>query len=366
MRVDTLTGEAERPDDLLEPDKLKARALNVQDVIQALQQQSEQVTAGQIGMPPTPQGEAFQYTLNVMGRLSDAGEFADVIVKTGTAGDITRVRDIGRVELGAQTYGQVFKLDGLPSAGLAIFQSPGANALDVANEVRAKMTTLVREFPQGLVYDIPFDTTLFVKQAIDEVYKTLYEAAILVLVVILAFLQDWRAMLVPATTVPVTIIGAFAAMAAMGFTVNLSTLFAIILAIGIVVDDAIVVLENIERLMATGLDARSATIKAMDEITGPVFGITLVLASVFIPTAFIPGLSGQFFRQFALTIAASAILSATNALTMAPARAASWKEWPSATSSRSLARVAWSAGAVRERLRLVSSRRSDLVSLRSG
>ena len=228
----------------LDPEKMQARALNTQDVIAALQQQSTQVTAGQIGMPPAPDGQAFQYTLNVEGRLSDPAQFADVIVKTASDGGITRVRDIGRVELGAQTYGQVFNLDGKPAAGLAIYQLPGANALDVGNEVRDRMAQLARDFPQGVVYGIPFDTTTFVKQAIDEVYKTLYEAAILVLIVILVFLQDWRATLVPATTVPVTIIGAFAAMAALGFTVNLSTLFAIILAIGIVVDDAIVVVEG--------------------------------------------------------------------------------------------------------------------------
>jgi hydrophobic/amphiphilic exporter-1 (mainly G- bacteria), HAE1 family len=312
----------------LDPEKMRARALNVQDVIQALQQQSEQVTAGQVGMPPTPGGQAFQYTLNVIGRLSDAGEFADVIVKTGTGGDITRVNDIGRVELGAQTYGQVFKLDGLPSAGLAIFQTPGANALDVGNEVRAKMAELVREFPQGLVYDIPFDTTKFVKQSIEEVYKTLYEAAILVLVVILAFLQDWRAMLVPATTVPVTIVGAFAAMAAMGFTVNLSTLFAIILAIGIVVDDAIVVVEGAAHNIEKGMSGHDAAIKAMDELFGPIIGITLVLMSVFLPAAFLPGLTGRMYAQFALVIAATALLSAVNAATLKPTQSALWLRPP--------------------------------------
>ncbi len=312
----------------LDPDKMKARALNVQDVIQALQQQSEQVTAGQVGMPPTPDGQAFQYTLNVTGRLSDAGEFADVIVKTGTEGDITRVRDVGRVELGAQTYGQVFKLDGLAAAGLAIFQTPGANALDVGNEVRAKMTALAGEFPQGLVYDIPFDTTKFVKQSIDEVYKTLYEAAVLVLVVILAFLQDWRAMLVPATTVPVTIIGAFAAMAAMGFTVNLSTLFAIILAIGIVVDDAIVVVEGAAHNIEKGMSGHDAAIKAMDELFGPIIGITLVLMSVFLPAAFLPGLTGRMYAQFALVIAATALLSAVNAATLKPTQSALWLRRP--------------------------------------
>jgi HAE1 family hydrophobic/amphiphilic exporter-1 len=228
----------------LDPEKMHARALVPQDVIQALQQQSAQVTAGQIGMAPAPAGQSFQYTINVAGKLSDASEFGDVIVKTGRAGEVTRLRDVGRVELGAQTYCQVFMLDSKPAAGLAIFQAPGANALDVAAEVRRKLAVLSGGFPQGLLADIPFDTTRFVKQSIHEVYKTLYEAAILVLVVILIFLQDWRATLVPATTVPVTIIGAFAAMAALGFTINFSTLFAIVLAIGIVVDDAIVVVEG--------------------------------------------------------------------------------------------------------------------------
>ena len=237
----------------LDPDKMQARGLVPQDVIQALQQQSEQVTAGQVGAPPAPPGQSFQYTLNVTGKLSDPAEFAAIILKTGRGGEITRLRDVARVELGAQTYSQVFTLNGKPSAGLAIFQAPGANALDVAGEVRKKMAVLARDFPPALVSDIPFDTTKFVEQSIHEVYKTLYEAAILVLIVILVFLQDWRAMLVPATTVPVTIIGAFAAMAALGFTINFSTLFAIVLAIGIVVDDAIVVVEgavhNIEKGM---------------------------------------------------------------------------------------------------------------------
>ena len=249
----------------LDPNKMQARGLMPQDVIQALQQQSEQVTAGQIGMPPAPGDQAFQYTVNVAGRLSDPEQFADVIVKTGNAGEITRVRDVGRVELGAQTYGQKFKLDGKPSAGMAIFQSPGANALEVATEVRKKMARAGEvNSRQGLVSGIPFDTTKFVEQSINEVYKTLYEAAILVLIVILVFLQDWRAMLMPATTVPVTIIGAFAAMAALGFTINFSTLFAIVLAIGIVVDDAIVVVEGAAHNIEQGMCGHDAAIRAMD------------------------------------------------------------------------------------------------------
>ena len=276
----------------LDPNKMQARGLVPQDIVQSLQQQSEQVTAGQIGAPPAPLGQSFQYTLNVAGRLGDPDEFADVIVKTGRAGEITRLRDVGRVELGSQSYGQVFELDGNPAAGLAIFQAPGANALDVAAAVRKKMTVLARQFPQALVHDIPFDTTKFVEQSIHEVYKTLYEAAILVLIVILIFLQDWRAMLVPATTVPVTIIGTFAAMAALGFTINFSTLFAIVLAIGIVVDDAIVVVEGAVHNIEKGMSGREAASSAMRLLLGPIIGITLVLMSVFLPAAFLPGLTG--------------------------------------------------------------------------
>ncbi len=228
----------------LDPEELKARSLDAADVVRALQQQSQEVTAGQVGAPPTPPGVDFQYTIEVHGRLTDVEEFEDVIVKTGNTGEVTRVRDIGSVELGAQTYSQIFKVDGEPAAGLGIFQTPGANALNVERAVEAKMAALARQFPPGLVYSTPFDTTVFVNASIREVYKTLIAAAVLVLIVILVFLQDWRAMLVPATTVPVTIIGAFAAMWALGFSVNFSTLFAIVLSIGIVVDDAIVVVEG--------------------------------------------------------------------------------------------------------------------------
>ncbi len=308
----------------LDPNKMQARGLVPQDVIQALQQQSEQVTAGQIGAPPAPSGQTFQYTLNVAGKLSDPAEFADVIVKTGRAGEITRLRDVGRVELGSQTYAQIFTLDGKPAAGLAIYQAPGANALDVAHTVREKMSVLAGEFPQGLAYSIPFDTTTFVEQSIHEVYKTLYEAAILVLIVVLVFLQDWRAMLIPATTVPVTIIGAFAAMAALGFTVNFSTLFAIVLAIGIVVDDAIVVVEGAVHNMEKGMSGREAASAAMRQLFGPIIGITLVLMSVFLPAAFLPGLTGRMYAQFALVIAATALISAINAATLKPTQAAMW------------------------------------------
>jgi HAE1 family hydrophobic/amphiphilic exporter-1 len=312
----------------LDPEKLKARGLTAQDVVQALQQQSQQVAAGQIGGPPTQGNQPFQYTVTVQGRLTDPDQFENVIVKTGNAGEITRVRDIGRVELGAQTYGQIFKVNDRPAAGIAVFQAPGANALNVEKEVRKRMDELAKEFPAGLTSEIPFNTTKFVDEAIMEVYKTLIEAAFLVLIVILIFLQDWRAMLIPATTVPVTIIGAFAAMAALGFSVNLSTLFAIVLAIGIVVDDAIVIVEGVAHHIERGLSPHDASIKAMDELFGPIIGITLVLMSVFIPAAFMPGLTGRMYAQFALVIAATALLSAINAATLKPTQAALWMRAP--------------------------------------
>ncbi len=308
----------------LDPNKLQVRSLMPQDVIQAIQQQSQQVTAGQVGAPPAPAGQAFQYTLNIAGRLDDKTEFEDIIVKTGTNGDVTRVRDVGWVELGAQTYSQTFSLNKKPAAGIGVFQSPGANALEVEKAVEKKMAELAKAFPQDVKYDTPFDTTKFVQESINEVYKTLIEAGLLVLVVILVFLQDWRAMLVPATTVPVTIIGAFAAMAALGFTVNLSTLFAIVLAIGIVVDDAIVVVEGAAHNIEQGMNGHDAAIKAMDALFAPIVGITLVLISVFLPAAFLPGLTGRMYAQFALVIAATALLSAVNAATLKPTQCALW------------------------------------------
>src|SRR6201747_2701071 len=312
----------------LDPNKLQARGLMPQDVIQAIQQQSQQVTAGQVGAPPTPPGQAFQYTLNVNGRLDDTSEFENVIVKTGSNGDVTRVRDVGWVELGAQTYSQIFSLNNKPSVGIGVFQSPGANALEVEKAVEQKMAALAKGFPQDIKYDTPFDTTKFVSASINEVYKTLIEAGLLVLVVILIFLQDWRAMLVPATTVPVTIIGAFAAMAALGFTVNISTLFAIVLAIGIVVDDAIVVVEGAAHNIEKGMSGHDAAIAAMDALFAPIVGITLVLISVFLPSAFLPGLTGRMYSQFALVIAATALLSAINAATLKPTQCALWLRRP--------------------------------------
>jgi hydrophobic/amphiphilic exporter-1 (mainly G- bacteria), HAE1 family len=318
----------------LDPNKLQARNLVPQDVIQAIQQQSQQVTAGQVGAPPTPPGQAFQVTLNVNGRLDDTRQFEDIILKTGSNGDVTRVRDVGWVELGAQTYSQVFSLNNKPATGIGVFQSPGANALEVEAAVQKKMAELAKAFPQDVRYDTPFDTTKFVSASINEVYKTLIEAGLLVLVVILIFLQDWRAMLVPATTVPVTIIGAFAAMAALGFTINISTLFAIVLAIGIVVDDAIVVVEGAAHNIEKGMSGHDAAISAMDALFAPIIGITLVLISVFLPSAFLPGLTGRMYSQFALVIAATALLSAINAATLKPTQCALWLRRPAPPEQR--------------------------------
>jgi hydrophobic/amphiphilic exporter-1 (mainly G- bacteria), HAE1 family len=323
----------------LDPQKLYARGLTPQDVIQAIQQQSQNVAGGQIGAPRAPADQNFQYTVNVSGQFVDPAQFGNIIVKVDNAngGQITRVRDVARVELGAQTYSQFVQLNGRPAAGIAIFQLPGANALDVAARVNARMAELAKSFPQGLTYLVPMDTTRFVEVSIDEVYKTLIEAAFLVLLVILVFLQDWRAMLVPATTVPVTIIGAFAAMWGLGFTVNLSTLFAIVLAIGIVVDDAIVVVEGATRHIEAGMTGHDAAIQAMRELFGPIIGITLVLMSVFIPAAFLPGLTGQMYAQFALVIAATAAISAINAATLKPTQCALWLRRPVPPEKRNIA-----------------------------
>src|SRR4029434_1301444 len=286
--------------------------------------ENEEARPAHAGSPRAPNTQAFQYTLDIAARLDDVSQFENIVVKTESNGQMVYVRDVGRVELGAQTYSQIFTLNGKPAAGIGIFQTLEANALDVAGEVAAKMAHLAKSFPPGLVYSIPFDTTTFVRESIKEVWKTLFEAAILVLIVIVVFLQDWRAMLVPMTTVPVTIIGAFAAMAALGFTINLSTLFAIVLAIGIVVDDAIVVVEGAAHHIERGVSPKEAGIQAMDALVGPIVGITLVLMSVFLPAAFIPGLTGKMFAQFALVIAATALLSAINAATLKPTQCALW------------------------------------------
>ena len=310
----------------LDPERLQTYGLTPADVTTAIQQQSTQVTAGLVGAPPTPASVNFQYVINVTGRFSEAKDFENIVVKVidEGGGRIVRVGDIGRVELGAASYGHTATLDGKPSAAIAISQLTGANALTVAEEVDAKMKELAASFPAGLDYKVSFDSTKFVSASVDEVYETLVIAAVLVLAVILIFLQDWRAMLVPATTVPVTIIGAFAAMALLGYTINTTSLFALVLAIGIVVDDAIVIVEGVARHMDAGMSSREAAIKAMSELTGPIIGITLVLMAVFLPAAMMSGLTGKMYQQFALVIAATAIISAINAMTLKPTQCALW------------------------------------------
>ncbi|WP_407525600.1 efflux RND transporter permease subunit [Methylobacterium oryzisoli] len=308
----------------LDADALRARGLMPGDVVSAVQQQSQAVAAGQVGAPPVPTNQAFQITLDLKGRFADAAEFEEIAVKTEPGGGITRIRDVGRVELGAQAYSQFLTLDGAPAAGIAIFQLPEANALAVAAAVRAAMARLSADFPEGVTASIPFDTTRFVQASIREVWITLAEAAVLVLLVILVFLGDWRATLVPATTVPVTIIGAFAGLALLGFSINLLTLFGLVLAIGIVVDDAIMVVEASDHHVEAGLSPREAAVTAMGELMMPILAITLVLLCVFLPASLLPGIVGQLYRQFALVIAATALLSALNAVTLKPTQCARW------------------------------------------
>jgi multidrug efflux pump len=312
----------------LDPEKLAARNLTAGEVVSAVQEQNNQVVSGQLGQPPSPSDQASQPTLCVLGRLTDPEQFGQIVVKTGqpAAGrvdaPVVRLRDVARLELGAQQYDQFCLMDGMPSVGLAVFQMPTANALDTAAGVRRKMDELKQRFPDGLDYAINYDTTPFIRQSIFEVLHTLRDAVILVAIVVLVFLQNWRAALIPLAAVPVAIVGTFAAMAAIGFSINNLSLFGLVLAIGIVVDDAIVVVENVERWLAAGLQPREAAIKAMEEVTGPVIAVALVLCAVFVPCAFISGIIGQFFRQFALTIAVSTVLSAMNSLTLSPALAA--------------------------------------------
>jgi HAE1 family hydrophobic/amphiphilic exporter-1 len=312
----------------LDPDKLKVRGLSTGDVYSAIQEQNVQVAAGQVGQSPAPEGQNFQYIVTTLGRLSDVEQFEKIVVKAGDEGSIVYLKDVARVELGGQSYDRFSQKNGVPCSSLAIFQLPGSNALEVAEGVRAAVEKMSANFPKGILYDYPLDTTKFVSASIHEVYKTLLEAGVLVLIVILVFLQDWRAVLVPATTVPVTIIGAVAAMYALGFSINMLTLFGLVLAIGIVVDDAIVIVEAAAHNIERGLPPRQATIRAMDQVLGPIIGITLVLMAVFGPTAFLGGITGQLYRQFALTIAATALISAINAVTLKPAQCAVWLRKP--------------------------------------
>ena len=306
----------------LDPDKLASRSLTAGDVVNAIREQNTQVASGQIGQEPVRQGQETQITLSTLGRLDKPEQFADIILRSTPDSRVTRLRDVGRVEMGARNEDVSCKIDGYPSAGLMIVQLPDANALDVAERVHAKVDELAKDFPDDLAYEIEFDTTPYTRECKDEVLKALRDAVLLVAFVVLLFLQNWRSAVIPLIAVPVAIVGTFGVMALMGFSLNNLTLFGLVLAIGIVVDDAIVVVEAVEHHIEQGLAPREATIKAMSQVSGPVIAVGLVLSAVFVPCAFISGLTGQFFRQFALTIAASTIISTFNSLTLSPALSA--------------------------------------------
>lgn len=319
----------------LDPDRLTTLDLTASDVLAALQEQNIQVAAGSLGRPPVPTGQAFQYTLTTLGRLTDPAEFGGIVLKTGSEGRVVRLKDVvterraatggkmfGGIELGAKNQDQSCTLDGSPSVGLAVYQLPGSNALGTADQVRAKMEELKGLFPDGVDYSIVYDTTPFIAESIHEVFKALRDAIILVAIVVLAFLQSWRATIIPLIAVPVAIIGTFAVMAGLGFSLNNLSLFGLVLAIGIVVDDAIVVVEAVEHAIERGMSPRDAARHAMLEVSTPIIAISIVLMCVFIPCIFITGITGQFFRQFAITIAASTFFSAVNSLTLSPALSA--------------------------------------------
>ena len=305
----------------LDPQKLASYNLNPQDVIQAVQAQNTQVAAGQIGQPPTPTGQTSQYIITILGRLEKTDQFANIILKN-INGSLVYLKDVANIELGAQSYDQTCTLDGKPSVALSIYQLPGSNALEVAQRVKDRMRQLKKSLPPGIDYAIVYDTTPFITESIAEVRETLIDAIVLVSVVILVFLQNWRSALIPLVAVPVAVVGTFAVMAVIGFSLNNLTLFGLVLAIGIVVDDAIVVVEAVENHIEHGMTPRDATLRAMEQVSGPVVAIGLVLAAVFVPAAFIRSITGQFFRQFALTIAVSTLISAFNSLTLSPALSA--------------------------------------------
>jgi len=307
----------------IDPGKLAARNLTTAEVVGAIREQNAQVAAGTVGAPPAPKGTEFQLSVNTQGRLSTEAEFADIIVRADPAtGGMIRIRDIGRVELSASSYALRSLLDNKEAAAIAVFQAPGSNALALSNDVRATMERLKANFPPGMSYSIVYDPTRFVQTSIEKVVITLLEAIALVVLVVIIFLQNWRASIIPLLAVPVSIVGTFAFLLLLGYSINTLTLFGLVLAIGIVVDDAIVVVENVERNIAAGLSSRDATVKAMQEVSGPIIAIALVLCAVFVPLAFVPGLTGQFYKQFAVTIAISTVISAFNSLTLSPALSA--------------------------------------------
>jgi multidrug efflux pump len=305
----------------LDPDRLASRQLTATDVVRAVREQNLQVAAGVLGAPPAPTDTTFQLSINAQGRLTSEEQFGDIVVRATPEGQITRLRDIGRVEMGSNAYALRSLLDNRPAVAIGISQRPGSNAIQASSEVRATMETLKQSFPEGVDYRIVYDPTIYVRQSIRSVVETLFEAILLVVIVVMVFLQTWRASIIPLVAVPVSLVGTFAIMLALGFSLNTLSLFGMVLAIGIVVDDAIVVVENVERHIELGLAPIEATRVAMAEVSGPIIAIALVLCAVFVPTAFISGLTGQFYRQFALTIAISTVISAFNSLTLSPALA---------------------------------------------
>src|SRR5262249_19414782 len=292
----------------VDPDRLAMLNMSASDVANALREQNRQVAAGHFGQISTAAGQPFEFTITTLGRLSDPEEFEDVVLRTASVGRKIRLRDVGYAELGARNMDSTSKVDGLPNASLAVFALPDANAIATAQRVRAKLAELRKSFPEDMDYTISLDMTPFIQESINEVFRTLIEAVILVAAVVLLFLQNWRSALIPLLAVPVAIVGTFAAMAAIGFSLNNLTLFGLVLAIGIVVDDAIVVVEAVEHHIEEGMSPRQAAHQAMREVSGPVIAVALVLSAVFVPCAFITGITGMFFRQFALTIAVSTII----------------------------------------------------------
>ena len=306
----------------LDPNKVASRGLTASDVVNAIREQNRQVAAGALGAPPSDAGNSFQLSINTQGRLVSEEEFENIIIRAGDDGEITRLRDIARIELGSNQYALRSLLNNQPAVAIPVFQRPGSNAIAISDEVRARMAELKQSFPQGMDYEIVYDPTIFVRGSIEAVVHTLLEAIVLVVLVVILFLQTWRASIIPLAAVPVSLIGTFAVMHLFGFSLNALSLFGLVLAIGIVVDDAIVVVENVERNIGLGKSPVEATRQAMKEVTGPIVATALVLCAVFVPTAFISGLTGQFYQQFALTIAISTVISAINSLTLSPALAA--------------------------------------------
>src|SRR5215213_2147958 len=306
----------------MNPDKIAARNLTATDVVNAIREQNVQVAAGTVGQPPVRNAVNFELQVNAKGRLLNEEEFGNIVVKTGPNGEKTVLKDLARLELGASGYSLRSLLNNKCAVAIPIFQTPGANALELSERVRATMEELKKDFPEGVDYSVVYDPTVFVRHSIHAVVKTLFEAILLVVIVVILFLQTWRASIIPLAAVPVSLVGTFAVMHGLGFSINMLTLFGLVLAIGIVVDDAIVVVENVERNIELGLSPVDAAKRAMSEVTSPIIAIALVLCAVFIPTAFISGLTGQFYKQFAITIAISTVISAFNSLTLSPALSA--------------------------------------------